>query len=60
METIDKEKIRETVRDRYGSIAKAGGVTPETKPAASCCSPSDIQKEVLPMASCCGPAVDAA
>ena len=24
METMDKEKIRETVRERYGSIAKGG------------------------------------
>jgi 2-polyprenyl-3-methyl-5-hydroxy-6-metoxy-1,4-benzoquinol methylase len=59
METIDKEKIRETVRERYGSIAKASGVTPETQPAASCCAPSVVQKEVLPMASCCAPAADA-
>jgi arsenite methyltransferase len=56
METIDQEKIRETVRERYGSIAKAGGVTPETTPAASCCAPSEIQKQTLPMASCCTPA----
>jgi arsenite methyltransferase len=60
METMDKEKIRETVRERYGSIAKAGGVTPETIPAASCCAPSEIQKQTLPMASCCAPATDAA
>ena len=55
METMDKEKIRETVRNRYGDIAKAGGVTPEPTPAASCCSISEIQKEVLPMATCCAP-----
>ncbi len=30
METMEKEKIRATVRDRYGSIAKAGNDTPET------------------------------
>ncbi len=57
---MDKEKIRETVRERYGSIAKAGRITPETTPAAACCAPNDIQKQVLPMASCCAPATDAA
>jgi arsenite methyltransferase len=56
METMEKEKIRETVRNRYGSIAKAGGVKPETIPAATCCAPIEIQKQVFPMVSCCGPA----
>jgi arsenite methyltransferase len=60
METMDKEKIRETVRERYGSIAKAGSVKPETTPAASCCAPVEIQKQTLPMASCCAPADTAA
>ncbi len=31
MEIMDKEKIRETVRERYGSIAKAGNDTPEIR-----------------------------
>ncbi len=52
---MDKEKIRETVRERYGSIAKRGSVLPETTPAASCCSPTAIPKQTLPMASCCAP-----
>jgi arsenite methyltransferase len=55
MQTVDKEKIRESVRERYGEIAKAGGVTPATSASAvSCCSTSDIQKQVLPSVSCCG------
>jgi arsenite methyltransferase len=58
METMDQEKIRETVRERYGSIAKAGGITPEPTPATSCCAPGEIQKQTLPMASCCAPADD--
>ena len=49
METMDKEKIRETVRNRYGSVAKAGGSIPEST------HESDLQKEMLPMASCCSP-----
>jgi arsenite methyltransferase len=55
METMDKEKIRETVRETYGSIAKGGSVLPETTPAASCCAPSVTPKQTLPMASCCAP-----
>jgi arsenite methyltransferase len=49
MDALDKEKIRETVRNRYGDIAKAGGVKPVNTPG------KDLQKEMLPMASCCGP-----
>jgi SAM-dependent methyltransferase len=54
METMEKEKIRETVRERYGSIAKAESVAKENVPLTSCCSTSDIQRNVLPLASCCG------
>ncbi len=54
MEIVDKEKIRATVRDRYGSIAKAGEAAAGNPPPTSCCSTSDIQMDVLPMASCCG------
>ncbi len=57
---MDKEKIRETVRERYGSIAKGGSVLPETTPAASCCAPSATPKQTLPMASCCAPVDTAA
>ena len=60
MDTIDKERIRETVRNRYGGIAKAGSVTPQTTPSESCCSIIDIQKQTLPMAPCCAPTDDAA
>jgi arsenite methyltransferase len=50
METMDQEKIKETVRNRYGEIAKAGGILPKNAPG------SDHQKRMLPMASCCSPA----
>jgi arsenite methyltransferase len=60
MDTIDKERIRETVRSRYGGIAKAGGVTPQTTPSGPCCSTIDIQKQTFPMAPCCAPTDDAA
>ena len=54
METMEKEKIRATVRDRYGSIAKANSAATENVPSASCCSTSDIQRNALPLVSCCG------
>jgi arsenite methyltransferase len=60
MDTIDKEKIREAVRTRYGEIAKSGDISREATPAASCCGASNIQKEILPMASCCSPSDNAA
>lgn len=60
METVEKEKIRETVRDRYGSIAKAGNVAPELGPAASCCATGEVNKNVFPLVSCCAPADAAA
>ena len=68
METMDKEKIRETVRERYGTIAKTRGVAPEDSRPASCCSPAETATEKTQAAdliqistgpseaaSCCGP-----
>jgi ubiquinone/menaquinone biosynthesis C-methylase UbiE len=55
METIDKEKIRESVRDRYGKIAKTRGVASEENQTASCCGPTEISTEPPQAASCCGP-----
>jgi len=52
--TVDKEKIRATVRERYGSIAKAGNDAPESGSTASCCSTSEIKNNAFPLASCCG------
>src|SRR5210317_1906530 len=54
METIDKEKIKESVRESYAKVAKAGGVSIGTIAAASCCSPSDNSAETNTSASCCG------
>lgn len=53
METGEKEKIREAVRERYGRIAKSETVNPGTGPAASCCTPSTPTAQAIPMASCC-------
>ena len=54
METRDKEKVRETVRESYGKVAKAGEITIGTNPAAPCCGPSDSSAETESTASCCG------
>jgi SAM-dependent methyltransferase len=56
METRGKEEIREAVRERYGKIARVGGVTSETSRTASCCGPSEVATETGQAASCCGPA----
>ncbi len=54
METRDKEEIREAVRESYGKVARAGGVSIGTRPTASCCGPSDTSAETNAAASCCG------
>jgi arsenite methyltransferase len=55
METGEKEKIREAVRERYGEVARSGTVAPGTSPADSCCTPSTPAAKTIPMASsCCG------
>jgi arsenite methyltransferase len=54
METSDKQKIREAVRERYGKIANAETATSDTNPVVSCCGPSDVIAETMPAASCCG------
>jgi arsenite methyltransferase len=55
METIDKEKVREAVRDRYGKVARAGGVDPGASQEVSCCGPVQISTEMSEATSCCGP-----
>ena len=54
METIDKEKIKESVRKSYAKVAKAGGVSLGTITSASCCSPSDNSAQTNTSDSCCG------
>jgi SAM-dependent methyltransferase len=56
METGEKEKIREAVRERYGKVARSETVAPGTSAAASCCTPSTSTDQTIPMASsgCCG------
>jgi len=52
---MDKEKIKEVVRDRYGKLARAGGVDYGTDQVPCCCGPSGITTTTNSKASCCGP-----
>ncbi len=52
MEIEKKEEIRQAVRESYGKVARAGGITIGTSPAASCCSPSEISAEADQAESC--------
>jgi SAM-dependent methyltransferase len=54
MDTIYKEKIKESVRESYAKVAKAGGVSIKSSMAASCCGPSDTFADTNVAASCCG------
>jgi len=53
METIEKEDIREAVRERYGKVARLGADASELHPAACCCGDSDGSAKPEPEASCC-------
>jgi arsenite methyltransferase len=54
MKQKGKEEIREAVREKYGKVARAGGVPSGKEPSTSCCGPSDLPNQTFPMASCCG------
>ena len=54
MQTRDKEKIRQSVRDSYAKIAKAGKIVGGLSPAPSCCGPSETSTIASSTASCCG------
>ena len=55
METGKKEEIREAVREGYGKIARAAGVSSEMSQAVSCCGTSETAAETGQSLSCCGP-----
>jgi len=55
METTEKERIRQTVRETYGRIAAGGDDVTGQKPAVSCCAPTDDPVQIGEAASCdCG------
>lgn len=53
MDILDKEKIKEKVRESYGNIAKAGGALPTVQSTASCCGPSQSSTTDAEV-GCCG------
>ena len=55
METTDKEKVREAVRDRYAKVARAGAIATSTDQVISCCGPEEASAGTDQTASCCGP-----
>jgi SAM-dependent methyltransferase len=54
METKDKEKVRQAVRESYGSIAKSVSMASGIAAAPSCCGTSESKAPVNTQASCCG------
>ena len=60
METMEQERVRQSVRDTYGKIARAGGIETEEKQTASCCEPAAVTIGSSATASCCGPSADTA
>lgn len=57
MVSREQEEIRETVRQRYGSIARRDGdVASKTGPTSSCCGSLENAPGTSKQTSCCGPA----
>ena len=54
METKDKEKVRQAVRESYGNIAKSVSVVSGIGPAPACCGTSETSMPTNAQASCCG------
>jgi 2-polyprenyl-3-methyl-5-hydroxy-6-metoxy-1,4-benzoquinol methylase len=54
MQTKDKEKVRQAVRESYGKIAKSVNVISGIGPTPSCCGTSENATSTSVPASCCG------
>jgi len=54
METKDKEKVRQAVRESYGNIAKSVSVVSGIGAAPSCCGPTETAAPTNAQAACCG------
>jgi len=54
METKDKEKVRQAVRESYGNIAKSVSVVSGIDAAPSCCGTTETAAPTNAQASCCG------
>jgi ubiquinone/menaquinone biosynthesis C-methylase UbiE len=54
MNSKDKEKVRQAVRESYGKIAKSVNIVPGIGSAPSCCGQSEQPADTSSTASCCG------
>jgi SAM-dependent methyltransferase len=54
MQTKDKEKVRQAVRESYGKIARARNVVASISSQVPCCGESNTAAEPTTTASCCG------
>ena len=54
MQTKDKEKVRQAVRESYGQIAKSVKTISGMSPTPSCCGPSKNVSSTDVTTSCCG------
>ena len=54
MQIRDKEEIRQTVRERYGKVARDGASSSIISPEPSCCGQSGRSTGNASAASCCG------
>jgi len=55
MATLEKEQVRESVRDTYRKVAIAGVSGSGASQSTSCCGPPDKSLETIPVSSCgCG------
>ncbi|MDM8553725.1 arsenite methyltransferase [Desulfococcaceae bacterium HSG7] len=52
MGTMEKEKIREAVRERYGNIARVGAEASELRQVTSCCGDSGVSVKPESEGSC--------
>ena len=55
METKDKEKVRQAVRENYGNIAKSVSMVSGIGTTPSCCGSTQSKTADNPEESCCGP-----
>ena len=54
MKTRDQEEIRQTVRNRYGNVARGAGLSSLTGIESSCCGPSGTSTANTSADPCCG------
>lgn len=54
METRENENIRESVRETYGQVARAGGIASGVNQETSCCGPSNVSAETNSDSCGCG------